>query len=196
VIGERCAWVLGVAALWAAGYFALGWSADLGSARSLASAADDAIPFLPWTVWTYLLGIGVIALPAVAIDERALLRRTGASYAALILASFACFALWPVTSSALRPALPAQDESLALRALALLYRLDPPFNLFPSLHVSLSLASALALRRVSPALGRFGFAATAVVALSVCTVKQHFAWDVVGGAGFAGVCARLTSRAS
>jgi membrane-associated phospholipid phosphatase len=68
---------------------------------------------------------------------------------------------------------------------ALLYRLDPPVNLFPSLHLSiagLAALSAWTARRSYGLAAGFGFA---LMSVSICTVKQHFVLDGLGGATLA-----------
>ncbi|HTO71366.1 MAG TPA: phosphatase PAP2 family protein [Myxococcota bacterium] len=193
---ERAAWAAGLAAGWAGGYFALG-SVAPARARDLAGPLDAWIPFVPESVWPYLFGVAAIAAPAVGLRGRTRLRRTAAAYALALAASFLAFALFPVTSVGLRARGEALAEVAPLTAWALerLYALDPPYNLFPSLHVSLSWLAARALARESPRLGALGFAAAAVVAVSACTVKQHFALDVAGGVALAELANALTEGA-
>jgi membrane-associated phospholipid phosphatase len=75
-------------------------------------------------------------------------------------------------------------RSVAAWLVALEYRLDEPYNLFPSLHVAISWLAWLACRdRVRP---RALFLAV-VVAISISTVfvKQHYIVDVVAGVALA-----------
>jgi membrane-associated phospholipid phosphatase len=181
---ERLAWTAGVGAVWASGYFALGHTTGERVARSLATPFDALVPFLPWTVWVYLLGLVVILTPAFLPGGRESLRRTALAYYVVLAASFLCFWLYPVTSVGLRPDLEriVGDGSTAW-ALRQLYRIDPQYNLFPSLHVALGSVAVLSAWRVSRRGGAVMAAVAIAVAISVCTVKQHFAVDVVAGMG-------------
>jgi membrane-associated phospholipid phosphatase len=73
-----------------------------------------------------------------------------------------------------------------------LYALDPPYNLCPSLHVSIAVLAAMSMSR---ALGRrapLSSLAAAVVAVSTCLVKQHFLIDVFAGAALAALIGGIT----
>jgi hypothetical protein len=63
----------------------------------------------------------------------------------------------------------------------LLCTLDPPMNLFPSLHLALAVLAALAAWCVDRSLGLLALAWTACIAVAVCTTKQHFVADAVAG---------------
>jgi len=164
--------------------------------RSLATPIDGLIPFLPWSVWVYLLGLVLIALPAFVPSSRSHFRRTALAYGVVLVVSQACFALFPVTSLGLRPDV-AQITSDGPTSWALrqLYAIDPEYNLCPSLHVSLCALAALSIRRVSRPVGAAALAMAALVAISVCTVKQHFALDVIAGVCLA-AAAQIVVRGS
>jgi membrane-associated phospholipid phosphatase len=72
-------------------------------------------------------------------------------------------------------------------AVLTIYSLDPPDNLFPSLHISLTALAALAVWKADRRYGAILFAGLVLVAISVCTTKQHFIVDVLGGLVVAGV---------
>jgi membrane-associated phospholipid phosphatase len=181
-LAERIAWVVGIATLWGAGYFGLGHAWDVRNGLDLAIAWDERIPFIANSVWLYLLGLTAAALPVFGLRCRDLLRRTAIAYILAILVSLACFAVFPVTSIALRPAVAASNiDTVSLWATQTLYTHDPPLNLFPSLHVSIGVIAACSIWKASRLYGAGAFGLAVLVGISVCTVKQHFAVDVLGG---------------
>jgi len=54
------------------------------------------------------------------------------------------------------------------------WAIDPPFNTFPSLHVSLATLAALVVWQHDPRLGRWMALGATVLTLSTFLVKQHF----------------------
>jgi len=66
-----------------------------------------------------------------------------------------------------------------------LYRLDPPFNLFPSLHLSIAALSSLTAWKARRSYGAAAFVGVALIGASICTVKQHFVLDGFGGVALA-----------
>jgi membrane-associated phospholipid phosphatase len=66
-------------------------------------------------------------------------------------------------------------------AVSTIYSIDPPYNLFPSLHISLTALAAFAVWKADRRYGAILFIGLALVAVAVCATKQHFVVDVVGG---------------
>lgn len=183
------------------GYFGVGWLAtDPARARSLATPLDDAIPFLPGSVVVYWSILPMALLPIFVLRDPRLFRRVAIAYAAAITVSLAVFVAFPVTSAGIRVMTEATAASGFVGwLLRLLHTLDPPLNLFPSLHLALATLSALAVRRVNPTLGALALAWTACIAVSVCTTKQHFVADVIAGVAlgalaYAAIVARGNGR--
>lgn len=185
---RRATWAAALFALWGAGYFLIANSPVTRQAPDLATPLDGAIPFLGWTVWIYLAGLPVIAAPLFALRAEPAFHRAARSYTVVILASFACFAAFPVSSSSLREAaVMARPDSLIAWAVRALHGIDPPCNLFPSLHVSLSALSCWSMAEVRPG-WRWAFTTMlTLMAVSVTTTKQHLVLDVLGGLALAWV---------
>lgn len=143
---------------------------------------DRTIPVLPGTVLVYLSVFPGAFLPLFVVTCPRLLLRSALAYGATILGSTAMFVLFPVHVEPLRAGIGMPSPSdFTGWLLGAIYRADTSANLFPSLHVSLGLLSALisidANRRWSwPA-------AVCVVALlvSTWTTKQHYIADGIGG---------------
>lgn len=182
----KAAWTTAVAAFFVGGYFGVGLHASPAGARDLGTALDAAIPFVPWTVWVYLAVFPMAFLPLFVVRSRALFTRTMAAYAAVMAVSFVVFATYPVTSTGLRADAASLDSRVFSEwAVGVLYRLDPPYNLFPSLHLSVAGLAAFAAWEARRSYGVAAFAAAAAIGVSICTVKQHFVVDGIAGAALA-----------
>ena len=72
---------------------------------------------------------------------------------------------------------PYADISAAF--LASVQHIDPPGNVFPSLHVAHTTMLALLLLKDRPRLGLVALAMATALALSTLTTKQHFIADVL-----------------
>lgn len=138
---------------------------------------EVAIPFVPEAAWVYLslcisFFLPMFALRAPALN--ALCRRLAFAVAVSGLG----FLLLP-GQLAIARAPEAAEQSAAL---GLIYLLDLPHNLFPSLHVSWSALLLGALRRASPPWLRRALEAWFLaLCASVLLVHQHHVLDVLGG---------------
>lgn len=194
-VALRITFVAALVAFFAFGYFGIGRNVDPSRARELATALDRRIPFIPATVWVYLAMFPTALSPLVLVRPMRLFRRTCGAYAAAIGVSLILFAAFPVTSKGLRAQGGALDPlSLSSRAVALLYRLDPPFNLFPSLHLSIAAIALLSAWKAARLPGAAVGLMLAVIGVSVCTVKQHFVLDALGGLTLAAVVYAVVLR--
>jgi membrane-associated phospholipid phosphatase len=189
---ERMALAACLAALFCFGYFGLGRSGNPTLTHALVTSLDARIPFVAVSVWAYLWAFPAAFLPLFVVRCPRLLRRTALAYATVMAVSFACFAEFPVTSAGLRasPALLAAAGPSG-RIVSVLYAFDQPHNLFPSLHVSIAALAAFALWKSSRPWGVTAFVSATLVAVSACTVKQHFLADVLGGVALAAFTAAL-----
>jgi membrane-associated phospholipid phosphatase len=175
-----------VLVLFAAGYFGVGLAVDPLRARTAGTVLDAAIPFIPETIWIYLLVFPAALLPLFVVRSQRLFRRAMAAYAVAITVSLAVFAAVPVTSVGLRVDARSLDRRhFSSWAVSQLYAIDPPFNLFPSLHLSIAALAGLAAWKAERTWGRVALSGVAVIAISICTVKQHFVADALGGGAVA-----------
>lgn len=182
----RALLTIGVVTFFVAGYFGVGWNVDPAKARDLGTALDHRIPFIPASVWVYLWLFPASLLPLFLVRCPRLFRRTLLAYGIAIAVSFLAFVVFPVTSDALRVDRATLDVThVSAWAVALLYRLDPPVNLFPSLHLSIATLAALAARKARRSYGAAAAVGVLLVGVSICTVKQHFVLDGLGGAALA-----------
>ena len=151
------------------------------------TALDPLIPFLPWTVAVYFgcyLGWAAVYILCAGQKDSAAAYR-------FFLADFlskgvclVCFVLLPATLA--RPV--PQGGDLWSELVRFLYRIDPPRNLFPSIHCLVSWLCFLGVRdrRGLPAWAAPVTAAgAALVCLSTLTTRQHVAADVFAGVALA-----------
>jgi len=183
---ERIAIAVGLLAYGFGGYFWIARSVDPTTTVSLATPWDARIPFVPASIFAYASVYVLIALPIFVVESRALFRRAAWAYATMVTVCLLCFRFFPVSGAELRPALDGLKTSpFVLWGLRLNYALDPPLNLFPSLHLAGASLAALTAWKARRGYGLVAFAAVGIVAVSVCTVKQHFWVDAVAGIGLA-----------
>ncbi len=193
--GERAGLVLGVVLLYLLGYFALGLTTDPARARELATPLDAWFPFVPETIFLYASVFAASSLPAFVIRCPRLFRRVALVYTAMIAISLACFGAFPVTSLELRADLDVLDPpGFTGWGMRLLYHLDPPFNLFPSLHLSVAMVAALSTWTARRSWGVVALVWVAGVTISVLTVKQHFVLDALAGTALGAVFFALWIR--
>ncbi len=152
----------------------------------LALPVDSCFPLVPCTIFLYL---GVIPWCMIVYWVEALGERREADrfFGALLLTkavSFLFFVFFPTSIARAEP----EGHSLSFVLLRLLYRLDTPDNLFPSVHCLLAWLCWVGVRgkKEYPLLCR---AAAFLAALAVCastlTVRQHVLVDVFAGIALA-----------
>ncbi len=155
----------------------------------LTGALDALIPFWPPAAAVYL---GAFAFWAVnyillARQSRAEVCRF---FAADLLSRAVClafFLLLPTTN--VRPAV--EGPGFWEAVMRLIYRMDTPDNLFPSIHCLASWFCAIGLRgkkRIPAWYRAFSFCVAAAVCASTGLTRQHVAWDVLGGVLLAELC--------
>ena len=172
------------AVFWGAKYAAAGWHH-----YHMATALDSAVPLLPWTVAVY-----VGAFPFWAANYVLALRQGEDRGFRLLAADFlgkvVCLGLFLLLPTAtVRPEIPS--EALLGRCLALVYALDTPDALFPSLHCFNSWLCWTGIRgqKGVPAWYRaFSLLFALAVAVSTLTTKQHVLVDAIAGLALGELC--------
>ena len=194
-IFERAGLTLGLVIFFISGYFGVGHTRNPAGAGELQTFLDDQIPFIARSVWLYLLIFPAALLPLFVVRCQRLFRRTALAYAAVITVSLICFAKLPITSTRLRtdPAM-LNLTHLSDWAVSVLYSLDPPYNLFPSLHVSIAVLAAFSAWKAARSYGVVAFSCLVFVIASIFTVKQHVVLDAVGGIALSALAGALILR--
>ncbi len=175
-------WSLGLALalLQSAVYFGIGHAHLTRSTELLRTRLDDAIPFWPWTAWCYLpFYAGTFLIAIGGFRHKRLFDRTAVAVVAVMclgaLGHLFVGAEYP------RPVLVPPYPNLSYAFMAWVQHIDPPGNVFPSLHVAHTSMLAFLLLRDRPRLGRVALVMATLLALSTLTTKQHFIADVLGG---------------
>lgn len=138
---------------------------------------EPALPFVPELIYPYFSIFLLFVLPPFALGARGL-RQLAAQLAVATLLSGVIFLLLPTRLGFER--LPEYAQASAL--FRLLYTVDLPHNLFPSLHVTYSMLVALAIGPGSN--GGFRLALRVwigVMCVAVVLIHQHHVADVFGG---------------
>ncbi|MGH9659706.1 MAG: hypothetical protein ACRD96_14250 [Bryobacteraceae bacterium] len=140
-----------------------------------------AIPFVPPMIYLYL-SLNLFLALTLRLDANAL-----RAYAK-------AFALATVVAAAIHLALPARlgfDRRGSGALYAWLYRIELPYNLFPSLHVAYTTMTgrALAGERSGPAFRAAVRLWAGLLVASVVFVHQHHLADVAGGIALGWLCA-------
>ena len=160
--------------------------------HNLETACDLAIPFLPWTVSIY---VGTFLYWAISF---LLILRSGTenafrflcAHCMSLLIALVFFLLLPTTNT--RPQI--EGGGLWNFGMRLIYALDTPDNLFPSLHCELSWLCFQGLKKVEnvPTGGkRLALIFSLLIFVSTLTTKQHILLDVFGGWLIAEISFRL-----
>ena len=175
-------WTIGgaLALVQSAVYFGIGHLHLGRSTETLRTRLDDAIPFWPWTAWCYLpFYAGVFLIAVAGIKRRAVFN--GAAQAVLVVMALGAIGHVFISAEYPRPVLMPPYRDISAAFLAAVQHIDPPGNVFPSLHVAHTTMLSLILIKDRPRLGRVALAMATALALSTLTTKPHFIADVVSG---------------
>lgn len=145
---------------------------------------DDRIPLvrvfiLPYYAWYFLVAGALIWL---VFDKRTgrLLSRYAAAICLAETIAFAVYMIFPTQIA--RPDVAGQD--LLSGMVRLIYRVDYPYNCFPSMHVCLAALTAYVIHLAGPRHFLFRFINVTVLILitfSTVLTKQHYTPDILGG---------------
>jgi membrane-associated phospholipid phosphatase len=181
---ERAAWALALLLAFGFSYFGIATRFDEARATTLLTPLDAAIPFVPQAIFVYVIVYPLALYPLFVVRSRALLRRTALAYGIVIVVAVGCFILFPVSASELRSGVGALDVTrFDTWGVRLLFTLDPPSNLFPSLHVAIAMLAGLAALRARTGYGAPALVVGGGIAAAAILVRQHFLVDVAAGMG-------------
>lgn len=140
-------------------------------------AVDRRIPFWPVWVWPYLSYFPLCFVPLFFCGELGRFRRIASAYALTYAPSIVFF--YAVPTRMLRPEL--GGEGLTMAALEWLYRVDPGYNIFPSLHTANAVLVAWIVARYAPRWAWLAWIEACAIMASTVLVKQHYIVDVPAG---------------
>jgi membrane-associated phospholipid phosphatase len=175
-------WATGIAVGQAAAalYFVNGWTPRVRSARLLDTALDRAIPFSVHAVWFYLpFYVGIFLIGIATIRDRRLYNR--GLLGILATAALGAVGHWLVPAEYPRPPVMLPHHNLSEAFLGWVQKIDPPGNVFPSLHVAFAALLTLVLLAHRRPVGVLLLVMTILLSLSTLFTKQHFIADVLAG---------------
>jgi membrane-associated phospholipid phosphatase len=175
-------WTLGLAMalLQSAVYFGIGHTHLARSTEILRTRLDDAIPFWPWTSWCYLPFYAAIFIMSIIGFQRRVLFKRAILAVAIVMCVGALGHLF-VGAEYPRPVLHPPYPGVSTAFMAFVQQIDPPGNVFPSLHVAHTTMLSLILIKDRPRLGAVALVMATLLAISTLTTKQHFVADVIAG---------------
>lgn len=184
---------IGLTLLTIIGFRITGFATDPAQAATLRTSLDDAIPFVPHSVFAYSWVYSSMLYPLFVVRCPELFKRVALAYTIVIAVTLTFFALYPVTSLGFRPdASLLDDTQFHLWAVRLTFVVDPPMNLFPSLHLSIATLSALCAWKAHRGFGLLAGMIALGVAISICTMKQHYIADGLAALALTAVAYRVT----
>ncbi|MBI1289100.1 MAG: phosphatase PAP2 family protein [Flavobacteriales bacterium] len=147
------------------------------------------VPLVPWMIVVYLSYVGVFLLLPMLMKTGRSIQSLAYAFLTSIGVSTVIFVLFPGELGYHRPEHVAGFNYL----FQALYDVDKPHNLFPSLHVTFSSMTALAIAHQSDVRWfRWVIAGWALlIALSVVLVHQHHVFDIVTGLMLGFCCFRF-----
>ena len=163
--------------------------------RDMTSALDRAVPFWPWTVSIYVAAYFFWAanynLAMFQGEDRA-----WRFLAADILGKAVCLGFFLAMPTAnVRPELPPKAPLGWM--LHIIYALDSPDNLFPSIHCLdswLCWAVVRGRKNIPAAYRAFSLVMALAIAASTLTTRQHVLADAAAGFALAELCWQLAGR--
>lgn len=170
-----------------AAFYSLDSSAAVQSAAGIPAwrpetGWDRSIPFSPAWIWPYLAYFPLCLTPLLLSEVRSdkvVFRKTAAGFLIQFGAAFAVF--WALPSQVMLP--PLGEPGFNAAAMDLLRRVDPGFNVFPSLHVANAVYVASLFARLRGGWPSAAvWAVSAAVVASTVLVKQHYLADLPAGA--------------
>ena len=142
---------------------------------------DNAIPFIPQTVWIYISEYVFFVVTYLACKDMTNLNKYIYSIMGLQTVSVLIFMIWPTTYPRDLFPLPHDLDYFTYYVFNSLRTADTPASCCPSLHVSSVYLSSFIFIDDQPKKFPFYFIWGTLIALSTLTTKQHYAIDVVTG---------------
>ncbi|HPQ70334.1 MAG TPA: phosphatase PAP2 family protein [bacterium] len=169
--------------VWAFGYFYIGSMVDPADGVSLATKADEKIPFVQIFIFPYLALYSLFLMPFFLVRDKEFFRVFAWSYITVMMFCYLIFWNFPVTFQ--HPQIEVVD--FKSWALSVLYGADPPVNCFPSMHAAMAMTAALTIYAINRLKGVFALFITFMIGISALLIKQHYIADILGGFGIAAI---------
>ena len=156
------------------------------------TALDQAVPFLPWTIWVYHSDIPMFIVAYALCRNLVIANKYLYTFLMIHLFSNVVFILWPTTfPRELFPLDPQAMDSATYHFFDYFRRAESPVNCFPSLHVSSVFVTALVFWGNSRWKTLLFMIWAIAISFSTLTTKQHYFADMLGGLFVAVIFYRL-----
>ena len=143
------------------------------------------LPLLPWTIWPYLTCYIVIVFMALDLRNMGNLQRMLYEFLVLQVISNFVFLVYPVSLPRDLYPIPADTDRMTRRLLEWTRTVDTDKNCQPSLHIANCWLISLVYLRENHAKFLLVCPWLALVSFSTLATKQHYFWDILGGATIA-----------
>ena len=190
IIPEYSRLMLPMALVWnLLAYYGGKLTGSLFTVHDVTSSFDALIPFVPASVITYVLAYPFWVVNyslAARRDEKFAARFFCADFLTRLVC-FVIFTLFPTT--AVRPEV--SGSGLGEWIISIVYFMDTPLDLFPSIHCIASLLSYAAVagnKKIPAAYRIFSLVFAAAVSISAVLTKQHVHIDIIGGTAVMLIC--------
>lgn len=177
---------LGAAALWGLSYAAVG---RLLMSRTLTFLPNDPVwrlPFWPAAIVPYVSASLAPLVAAYVVKDLKRFNRLLLTFLGALSTSEIIYLLLPLGIHR-----PPPGTGFWAPVFAVLQALDPPVNLFPSMHVVFTLLFNAATGREHPRARPWLVLWTIAVAASTLLTRQHYVVDVIGGLALGIIAYRL-----
>jgi len=143
------------------------------------SPIDELIPFVPWTIWPYIVLLLTDYFFPLMIKDRLQFYQTMRAYAIAAALAFACWALIPTTLP--RDGIIPLGDTLSERTYRYLISMDPPNNCFPSGHITIPTVLFWSFSIQWPQYKKLIWITFIMLSITILTTKQHYVLDLIGG---------------
>ena len=145
------------------------------------SMIDNAVPFIPETIWIYLSEYFLFFTTYAAMKDIRLSNRYVYSFLSLQTVSVLIFWVFPTAFPRDLFPLPEGLDAATAYVFKSLRTTDSPANCLPSLHVSSVYLSALMFLKERRSKFPYMFLWATMIGVSTLTTKQHYLIDVITG---------------
>lgn len=152
------------------------------------SWVDNAVPFIPQTVWIYTTEYLLFLVVYVVCKDIVNLNRYAYAFLAQQTLAVLIFVFWPTTYPRDQFPLPEDLDPLTHLVFSSLRATDTPANCCPSLHVSSVYLSSFMFLKEQRGKFPFFFLWASAIAVTTLTTKQHYLVDVATGFIMAVLC--------
>lgn len=190
---EKLCWFIIMIAYFSVGYLSTNWIASHHSKfLDVSMAFEGRIPFIPVFIVGYVLVYIGMYFAYASIDDIQVWRRGIILFFLATTTCYLVFIFFPVKME-MRPDISSFGGVFPFLT-KFFYKIDLPYNCFPSLHVTYPMVVTLLLWNYNKKIRWFFLALVIIMMVSVILVKQHYIADVLAGPAVASACYWITLK--